>query len=57
MPCFIFNLVKSRSAFRYTLDYMKLHEGLNNRESEQGVEPTKYREMVATAEGDNSPLD
>ena len=34
--------VKNRSAFSYSLDYMNLHEGLNNRESEQGVEPTRY---------------
>ena len=34
--------VKNRSAFNYSLDYMNLHEGLNNRSSEQGVEPTRY---------------
>ena len=34
--------VKSRSAFEYQLDYMQLHEGLNTRSAEQGVEPTKY---------------
>ena len=34
--------VANRSAFNYSLDYMNLHEGLNNRDSEQGVEPTRY---------------
>jgi hypothetical protein len=34
--------VKNRSFFTYGLDYMDLHEGLNNRTSEQGVEPTRY---------------
>lgn len=34
--------VKSRSSFSYGLDYMDLHEGLNNRSSEQGVQPTRY---------------
>lgn len=34
--------VKSRSFFNYGLDYMDLHEGLNNRSSEQGVQPTRY---------------
>lgn len=34
--------VKTRSFFSYGLDYMDLHEGLNNRASEQGVEPTRY---------------
>ncbi len=34
--------VKNRSFMSYSLDYMDLHEGLNNRSSEQGVEPTKY---------------
>lgn len=34
--------VKNRSAFNYSLDYMNLHEGLNNRSSEQGVQPTRY---------------
>lgn len=34
--------VKNRSAFSYSLNYMNLHEGLNNRTSEQGVQPTRY---------------
>jgi hypothetical protein len=34
--------VKERSFFTYTLDYLDLHEGLNNRASEQGIEPTRY---------------
>jgi len=34
--------VKSRSFFGYGLDYMKLHEGLNNRDAEQGLKPTIY---------------
>jgi len=34
--------VKNRSFFTYTLDYLELHEGLNNRTSEQGVKPTEY---------------
>ncbi|MFC1796293.1 outer membrane beta-barrel protein [Pseudomonadota bacterium] len=34
--------VKARSAFTYSLDYMNLHEGLNNRNSEQGIQPTRY---------------
>jgi hypothetical protein len=34
--------VKNRSFFTYSLDYMNLHEGLNNRTSEQGIEPTRY---------------
>lgn len=34
--------VKNRSYFSYSADYMDLHEGLNNRTSEQGVEPTRY---------------
>ena len=34
--------VKARSFFTYSLDYMNLHEGLNNRNSEQGIQPTRY---------------
>jgi hypothetical protein len=34
--------VKSRSYFSYGLNYMNLHEGLNNRDSEQGLKPTRY---------------
>ncbi len=34
--------VKNRSFFTYSADYMDLHEDLNNRSSEQGIEPTRY---------------
>ena len=34
--------VKNRSSFSYALDYMNLHEGLNTRDSEQGIKPTRY---------------
>jgi hypothetical protein len=34
--------VKTRSSFNYNLDFMLLHEDLNNRDAEQGVEPTFY---------------
>jgi hypothetical protein len=34
--------VRSRSFMTYSLDYMNLHEGLNARDSEQGLEPTRY---------------
>jgi hypothetical protein len=34
--------VKSRSFFSYAADFMRLHEGLNTRSAEQGVEPTVY---------------
>jgi len=34
--------VRARSFLTYTLDYMDLHEGLNNRSSEQGVKVTEY---------------
>lgn len=34
--------VKNRSAFSYGAQYMHLHEGLDNRDSEQGFEPTRY---------------
>ena len=34
--------VRNRSYLTYALDYMDLHEGLNNRSSEQGIEPTRY---------------
>lgn len=34
--------VKTRSTFDYRADYMQLHEDLNDRSSEQGVEPTVY---------------
>jgi hypothetical protein len=34
--------VKNRSYFSYGAQYMRLHEGLNNRDAEQGFEPTRY---------------
>jgi hypothetical protein len=34
--------VVNRSYFSYSADYMNLHEDLNNRSSEQGIEPTRY---------------
>ena len=34
--------VRTRSFFSYGLDYLDLHEDLNNRSAEQGVEPTTY---------------
>ena len=34
--------VLSRSFFTYGADFLDLHEDLNNRGSEQGVEPTRY---------------
>lgn len=34
--------VKTRSSFKYNLDFMRLHEGLNNRAAQQGVDPTVY---------------
>lgn len=34
--------VRSRSSFDYNLDYMRLHEDLNTRSAEQGIEPTVY---------------
>jgi len=34
--------VKNRSYFSYSADYMNLHEDLNNRTAEQGIEPTRY---------------
>jgi hypothetical protein len=34
--------VRNRSFFTYSLDYLDLHEGLNSRNSEQGIEPTRY---------------
>ena len=34
--------IKTRSSIDYGLDYMQLHEGLNIRSAEQGVEPTRY---------------
>jgi hypothetical protein len=34
--------VKNRSFFTYQADYFMLHEGLNTRDSEQGIEPTQY---------------
>ena len=34
--------VKNRSFFSYGAQYMRLHEGLDNRDSEQGFEPTTY---------------
>lgn len=34
--------VRNRSYMSYSLDYMDLHEGLNSRDAEQGLEPTRY---------------
>ena len=34
--------VRNRSYFSYSMDYMRLHEGLNTRDSEQGLEPTTF---------------
>ncbi|NND57339.1 MAG: outer membrane beta-barrel protein [Xanthomonadales bacterium] len=34
--------VRNRSYLSYSLDYMNLHEGRNNRTAEQGIEPTRY---------------
>jgi hypothetical protein len=34
--------VKTRSSFNYNLDFMRLHEDLNNRDAQQGVDPTIY---------------
>jgi len=34
--------VKTRSSFNYNLDFMRLHEGLNDRAAQQGVDPTVY---------------
>jgi len=34
--------VRNRSFFSYSADYMNLHEGLNTKDSEQGIEPTRY---------------
>jgi len=34
--------VKNRSFFTYSADYMKLHESRNNRDAQQGFEPTRY---------------
>lgn len=34
--------VKTRSSFKYNLDFMRLHEDLNNRAAQQGVDPTIY---------------
>lgn len=34
--------VRTQSALNYSADYMHLHEDLNDRTAEQGVEPTKY---------------
>jgi hypothetical protein len=34
--------VRSRSYLTYSLDFMQLHEGLNNRAAKQGREPTIY---------------
>lgn len=42
--------VKNRSSFSYALDYMDLHEDLNNRSSEQGIEPTRY-DLIAGSLG------
>jgi hypothetical protein len=42
--------VKTRSSINYNLDMMRLHEGLNNRAAEQGVDPTIYY-MLGTGLG------
>ncbi|MEJ8566877.1 outer membrane beta-barrel protein [Elongatibacter sediminis] len=34
--------VKTRSYLTYSVDYLDLHEDLNSRGSEQGIEPTRY---------------
>lgn len=34
--------VRNRSFLTYSADYMRLHEGLNSRDAEQGREPTRY---------------
>jgi len=34
--------VRNRSYMSYSVDYMDLHEGLNSRDADQGVEPTRY---------------
>jgi hypothetical protein len=34
--------VKNRSHLTYSADYMNLHEGLSNRDAEQGIVPTRY---------------
>jgi hypothetical protein len=34
--------VRNRSYLSYNLDFMRLHEDLNNRDAEQGFEPTTY---------------
>jgi len=34
--------VKTRSSFNYNLDFMRLHEGLNDRAAQQGIDPTIY---------------
>jgi len=34
--------VRNRSFLTYGADYMNLHEGLNSRDAEQGMEPTRY---------------
>lgn len=46
--------VKNRSYFSYSLDYMDLHEDLNNRNSEQGIEPTRYDMTGANLEYDHT---
>jgi len=39
--------VKTRSSFDYNLDVMRLHEGLNDRAAQQGVDPTIYHLLGA----------
>ena len=34
--------VRSRTTLNYKLDYLDLHESLNNRSAEQGIVPTRY---------------
>jgi hypothetical protein len=34
--------VRNRSYLSYTADFMRLHEGRNNRNAEQGIQPTVY---------------
>jgi len=39
--------VKTRSSFNYNLDFMRLHEGLNDRAAQQGIDPTFYHQFDA----------
>jgi hypothetical protein len=46
--------VRNRSGVSYGLDYMRLHEDLNNRDAEQGVQPTVYVQTGGTLGYDHS---